>query len=88
MSSIIDDTITVLKSMNLEATPVETPPGFSGIQVNLPHETQVYFVWAKIDKTDYAFRLARFWNSDNPFSMMIIPNLIDALYQIRSMARQ
>jgi hypothetical protein len=88
MSSIIDDTIIVLRSMNLEAIPVETPPGFSGIQVNLPHETQAYFVWAKIDKDDFAFRLARFWNAESPFSMMIIPNLIDALARIRELARQ
>ena len=88
MPSIIDDTIVVLSSMNLQAIPVETPPGFSGIQVNLPNEAQAFFIWAKIDKDDFAFRLARFWANENPFSMLVIPNLIDALARTREMARQ
>ena len=88
MPSIIDDTMVVLSSMNLQAIPVETPPGFSGIQVNLPNEAQAFFIWAKIDKDDFAFRLARFWANENPFSMLVIPNLIDALARTREMARQ
>jgi len=88
MKTIIDDTMEVLSSMNLLAIPVETPPGFSGIQVILPNETQAFFIWAKIDKDDFAFRLARFWANENPFSMLVIPNLIDALARTREMARQ
>ena len=88
MPSIIDDTVKVLESMNLRAFPVESPPGYSSIVVNLPHDAQAYFVWAKIDKDDFAFRLARFWTSDNPFSTLVIPDLIHALSQTRDMARQ
>jgi len=88
MKTIIDDTIVVLSSMNLQAIPVETPPGFAGIQVILPNETQAFFIWAKIDKNDFAFRLARFWANENPLSMLVIPNLIDALARTREMARQ
>lgn len=88
MPSIIDDTTVVLSSMNLQAIPIETPPGYAGIQVNLPNEAQAFFIWAKIDKDDFAFRLARFWANENPFSMLVIPNLIDALARTREMARQ
>jgi hypothetical protein len=88
MPSIIDDTIQVLEFMNLKAFPVESPVGYASIAVNLPHDAQAYFVWAKIDKDDYAFRLARFWASDNPFSMMVMPDLIQALAQTRTMARR
>ena len=86
--SIIDDTIQILASMNLRVISVETPPGFKGIRVDLPNDAQAFFVWAKIDKDDYAFRIARFWANENPFSMLMMPNLTEALARIRELARQ
>jgi hypothetical protein len=49
MKSIIDDTIDVLSTMGLKAIRVSTPPGFEGIQVGLPEDSQAFFVWNKID---------------------------------------
>jgi hypothetical protein len=88
MPSIIDDTMNILKSINLDAQRVSTPPGYAGIQVNLPNDNQAFFVWTKIDQTDYHFRLARFWANENPFSMWVSPNLIEALAKTRVMANQ
>jgi len=88
MKSIIDDTLDVLKSMNLQAEKVTTPPGYAGIQVDLPHDSQAFFVWSKIDGNDFHFRLARFWANENPFSMWVSPNLIEALAKTRVMANQ
>jgi hypothetical protein len=88
MFSIIDDTMNILKSMNLDAQRVSTPPGYAGIQVNLPNDAQAFFVWTKIDQTDFHFRLARFWANENPFSMWVSPNLIEALAKTRVMANQ
>jgi len=87
-ASIIDDTIQVLTSMNLTVTKVTTPPGYAGIQVYLPNDTQAFFIWAKIDKDDFHFRMARFWQSENPFSMWIAPNLIQALAKTRVLTNQ
>jgi len=86
--NIIDDTLEILKSMNLQAYRVSTPPGYAGIQVNLPHDSQAFFVWTKIDSTDYHFRLARFWENENPFSMWVSPDLIQALVKTRVMTNQ
>lgn len=69
--------------MNLNAHKVTTPPGYSGIQVNLPNDTQAFFVWTKMDGNDYHFRVARFWERENPFAMLVSTNLIDALAKIR-----
>jgi hypothetical protein len=88
MPSIIDDTMNILKSINLDAKRVSTPPGYAGIQVDLPNDAQAFFVWTKIDETDYHFRLARFWANDNPFSMWVSPNLIEALAKTRVMTNQ
>ena len=88
MPSIIDDTMNILKSINLDAKRVSTPPGYAGIQVNLPNDAQAFFVWTKIDETDYHFRLARFWANENPFSMWVSPNLIEALAKTRVMTNQ
>ncbi len=84
--SIVDDTLNILKSMNLYAQKVTTPPGYAGIQVNLPNDAQAFFVWTKIDQDDFHFRLARFWANENPFSMWVSPNLIEALARTRVMA--
>jgi len=86
--TIIDDTMTVLASMGLNAVRVATPVGFAGIQVDLPNYAHAYFVWAKIDRGDYAFRLARFWANENPLSMYVSPNLIDALARTRVLSVQ
>jgi hypothetical protein len=67
---------------------VTTPPGYEGIQVELPHDAQGYFVWAKIDNQDFAFRLARFWEGSNPMSMVISPTLIDAIAQTQVLAKR
>jgi len=88
MASIIDDTLEILKSMNLQAYRVSTPPGYAGVQVNLPNDSQAFFVWTKIDGTDYHFRLARFWANENPLSMWVSPNLIEALAKTRVMTNQ
>lgn len=88
MPSIIDDTMNILKSINLDAQRVSTPPGYAGIQVNLPNDSQAFFVWTKIDQTDFHFRLARFWANENPFSMWVSPNLIEALTKTRVLANQ
>ncbi len=79
MPNILDDTASILSRMGLTATKVTTPPGYAGLQVNLPNDSQAFFVWQKIDNEDFAFRIARFWSSDNPMSMMVCPTLIDAL---------
>ena len=88
MKTIIDDTIDILESMNVVATKVSTPPGFAGIQVDLPNETQAYFVWSKLDGDDYYFRIARFWESENPFAMWTSASLIVALSKTRILTKQ
>jgi hypothetical protein len=83
MKSIIDCTIEILASMNLEAKKITSTPGFAGIQVDLPNDSQAFFVWSKMDGDDFHFRLARFWSSENPFSMFVSPTLPDALAKTR-----
>jgi hypothetical protein len=36
-----------------------------------------------MDEGDFHFRVARFWQSDNPFSMMAFEDLISALVNLR-----
>lgn len=74
--------------MNLDAVKVTTPPGYAGIQVSLPNDTQAFFVWSKMDEGDYHFRVARFWESENPFAMWASGNLIDALQKTLLLTRQ
>lgn len=88
MRSVIDDTIDVLSTIGLKAIKVTTPPGFAGIQVDLPHDSQAFFIWNKIDVNDYHFRVARFWANDNPFSMWASPNLIDAIAKAKVFVNQ
>ena len=86
--SIIDDTMQILSSMGLKAVKVSTPPGYAGIQVELPHDTQAFFVWSKIDNVDFHFRLARFWTKDNPFSMWVCPDLTGAIAKTQVLINQ
>jgi hypothetical protein len=84
MATIIDDTIKILESMDLMVVRVSTPPGHAGIRVILPDDSQAYFVWEKMDGgDDYHFRVARFWEDENPFSMWVSTNLIKALAKTR-----
>ena len=81
--SIIDDTINILRGMGLEVNIVSTAPRFAGIVAKLPNDSQVFFVWSEMDEGDYHFRVARFWQSENPFSMMAFDDLIAALVNLR-----
>lgn len=69
--------------MGLEANRVSTAPRFAGIVAKLPNDSQVFFVWSEMDEGDYHFRVARFWQSDNPFSMMAFEDLTKALVNLR-----
>lgn len=88
MPSIIDDTIAILESMDLPVAKVATPPGHAGIRVILPHDAQAYFVWSNMDDGDWHFRVARFWEDENPFSMWVSTNLIEALTKTRILTIQ
>jgi len=81
--SIIDDTINILKGMGLEVNWVSTAPKFAGIVAKLPNDSQVFFVWSEMGEGDYHFRVARFWQNENPFSMMAFDDLIAALVNLR-----
>jgi hypothetical protein len=81
--SIIDDTINILRGMGLEVNIVSTTPRFAGIVAKLPNDSQVFFVWSEMGEGDYHFRVARFWQSENPFSMMAFDDLIKALVNLR-----
>ena len=81
--SIIDDTINILRGMGLEVNWVTTTPRFAGIVAKLPNDSQVFFVWSEMGEGDYHFRVARFWQSENPFSMMAFEDLITALVNLR-----
>jgi hypothetical protein len=83
MTSIIEDTISILRNMGLEVNPVTTPPRFAGIVAKLPNDSQVFFVWSEMGEGDFHFRVARFWQSENPFSMMAFEDLISALVNLR-----
>lgn len=83
MKSIIEDTADLLKGMGLEVNPVATAPKFAGIVAKLPNDSQAFFVWSEMDEGDFHFRVARFWQSDNPFSMMAFDDLISALVNLR-----
>lgn len=88
MKSIIEDTIDILRGMGLEVNPVSTAPRFAGIVAKLPNDSQVFFVWSEMGEGDYHFRVARFWQSENPFSMMAFEDLITALVNLRILISQ
>jgi hypothetical protein len=81
--SIIEDTISILRGMGLEVNPVTTTPRFAGIVAKLPNDSQVFFVWSEMGEDDFHFRVARFWQSENPFSMMAFEDLTAALVNLR-----
>jgi hypothetical protein len=83
MQSIIEDTANILRGMGLEVNPVATTPRFAGLVAKLPNDSQVFFVWSEMGEGDFHFRVARFWESDNPFSMMAFEDLISALVNLR-----
>lgn len=88
MASIIEDTISILRNLGLEVNPVATAPRFAGIVAKLPNDSQVFFVWSEMDKGDFHFRVARFWQNENPFSMMAFEDLISALVNLRILIDQ
>lgn len=83
MDSIIDVTLSMIESLGLSASKVTTPPGYAGLSVPLPNDGQAFFIWSKMDEGDYLFKLARFWETENPFSMIISSNLPDAIAQTK-----
>jgi hypothetical protein len=88
MKSIIENTADILRSMGLEVNPVATEPRFAGIVAKLPNDSQVFFVWSEMDEGDFHFRVARFWQSENPFSMMAFDDLISAITNLRILINQ
>lgn len=83
MKSIIEDTADILRGMGLEVNPVATAPKLAGIVAKLPNDSQVFFVWSEMGEGDFHFRVARFWQSENPFSMMAFEDLVAALVNLR-----
>jgi hypothetical protein len=81
--SIIDTTIGILKTMGLDAMPVTAQRGYVGVTAQLPNDAQAFFVWSKMNEDDFHFQIARFWQSDNPFSIMAFDNLPSAIENTR-----
>jgi hypothetical protein len=79
VTTIIETTQEIIEGLGLEVNKVSTPPGYAGLSVALPNDSQAFFIWSKMDGDDYHFRIARFWANDNPFSMFICPDLISAI---------
>jgi hypothetical protein len=88
MKSIIENTADILRGMGLEVNPVATAPRFAGIVAKLPNDSQVFFVWSEMDEGDFHFRVARFWQSENPFSMMAFDDLTSAITNLRILINQ
>lgn len=83
MKTIIDVTIELLNSMNLQAQRVTTQPGYVGVEVDLPNDTHAFFIWSKMDANDFAFRVASFWENENVFPSFSISNLPEAFAKTR-----
>ena len=79
MTTIIETTQEIIQGLGLEVNRVTTPPGFAGLSINLPNDSQAFFIWSKMDEDDYHFRIARFWAKDNPFAMFVCPDLTSAI---------
>jgi hypothetical protein len=79
VNNIIETTQEIIQGLGLKANKVSTPPGYAGLSVTLPNDSQAFFIWTKMDEDDYHFRIARFWSNDNPFAMFICPDLTSAI---------
>ena len=79
MTTILDTTQEIIQDLGLQVSRVATPPGYAGLSVSLPHDSQAFFIWTKMDEDDYHFRIARFWANDNPFAMFICADLTSAI---------
>jgi hypothetical protein len=79
VTTIIETTQEIIQGLGLEVNRVTTPPGFAGLSINLPNDSQAFFIWSKMDEDDYHFRIARFWAKDNPFAMFVCPDLTSAI---------
>jgi hypothetical protein len=79
VTTILETTQEILEGLGLQARRVTTPPGFVGLSVELPHDSQAFFIWTKMDEGDFHFRIARFWAKDNPFAMFACPDLVTAI---------
>ena len=79
MTTILETTQEIIEGLGLTATRVSTPPGYAGLAIALPNDSQAFFIWTKMDGDDYHFRIARFWANDNPFAMFICPDLTSAI---------
>jgi len=83
MATVLDDTLLILNSMGLEAEMSVMQTGYYGITVELPDESQAYFVWSAMNQGDFHFRLARFCEGEH--SHFIAPNLPLAIEKTRAM---
>lgn len=79
MNTILETTQEIIQNLGLEAKRVTTPPGYAGLSIDLPNDSQAFFIWSKMNEDDYHFRVARFWAKDNPFAMFICPDLTSAI---------
>lgn len=86
--TIIDLTLDIIRGMGLAAERVTTQPGYAGLAVALPHNGQAFFIWSKMDEGDFHFKLARFWETDNPFAMIVCPTLPAAIAQTKVLTNQ
>jgi hypothetical protein len=87
MKTIIDDTIDILKEMGVNVQGAYSPPGYVAIDLHFPNESQALFVWSKMDQGDFHFRLARFWEKENPFSLIVCSDLIIALTRVKELVK-
>jgi hypothetical protein len=83
--TIIETTQEIIESLGLEAKKVTTPPGYVGLAISLPNDSQAFFIWTKMDDNDFHFRVARFWEKDNPQSMFVCPDLISAISKTKTL---
>lgn len=83
MNSIVDDTFCIIESLGLPVSIAETSPGYEGLSVELPSGASAFFIWSKISKGDFQFRLARFWEEGSPNSEEIRENLPSAIGKIK-----
>ena len=88
MDTIIDTTLDIIHGMGLQAGRVTTQPGYAGLSIALPNNGQAFFIWSKMDEGDFHFKLARFWETDNPFAMIVCQSLPAAIAQTKVLTNQ